>query len=492
MAERPNILWYCTDQQRFDTIAALGNQFINTPNLDRLASESAAFTRAYCQSPICSPSRASFLTGMYPSAVGVNGNGFHRFPRHYQDRLISKKLHDAGYDCGLIGKLHLASAFLRREERVNDGYDYFQYSHDHKGGNERGNEYVEWIKGQGVDHDTVLRPRGVVSTDDYRNSHKHPGFGGLSEPTPERDNVPPQLHQTHWCTEKAIEFIERNREPGKPWFLSVNPFDPHPPFDAPYEYYRRYDPAAMPGAYFEEGDIAHQRRLEAAGIDFQTVARRPEELRHKHIQASYYAMIEFLDDEFGRLLRYLDDTGRRQNTIVVFMSDHGEMLGDHGLALKGCRFYEGLARVPLMISYPGVVEPQVSDELIELVDIAPTLYELLGMDVPPFVQGRSAASWICGGEQSAPHREFARCEHYAATNLADETHGTMYRDRRWKLVVYHQKDICELYDLEEDPWEHRDLSEDPAYADIMRDLLRRSFDATVYAHPVQTDRYGPF
>ncbi|MCY3867178.1 MAG: sulfatase-like hydrolase/transferase [Chloroflexi bacterium] len=492
MPSRPNILWYCTDQQRFDTIAALGNAHINTPNLDRFVEESAVFTHAYCQSPICTPSRSSFLTGMYPSAVGVNGNGFRSFPRHFEDRLISKALRDAGYDCGLIGKLHLASAFLRREERVNDGYDTFQYSHDHKGGNERGNEYVEWIKGQGIDHNTVLRPRGIASLDDYRNSHEHIGFGGFMEPTAEADNVPPHLHQTHWCTEKAIEFISRSREPEMPWLLSVNPFDPHPPFDAPYEYYRRYNPESLPGAHFADGDLEHQRRLESANIDFQNRARHPDELRHKHIQASYYAMIEFLDHEFGRLLTFLDESGQRENTIIIFMSDHGEMLGDHGLALKGCRFYEGLARVPLMISWLGRIQPRIHDDLVELVDIAPTLYELVGMEVPPWVQGRSLASWICGGELHAPHREFVRAEHYAATNLADGTHATMYRDRRWKLVVYHQKKLCELFDLENDPWEHKDLSQDPEYAALKWELLQRSYDATVYARPAQTDRYGPF
>jgi len=492
MSNRPNILWYCTDQQRFDTIAALGNAHINTPNLDRFVAEAAVFTHAFCQSPICSPSRASFLTGMYPSAVGVNGNGFLRFPRHFEDRLITKALGDAGYDCGLIGKLHLASAFLRREERVNDGYDTFQYSHDHKGGNERGNEYVEWIKAQGIDHNTVLQARGIASLDDYRNSHEHIGFGGFMEPTAEADNVPPRLHQTYWCTEKAIEFIRRNRECDKPWLLSVNPFDPHPPFDAPYEYYRRYDPESLPGAHFAEGDLEHQRRLEAANIDFQNRARHPDDLRHKHLQASYYAMIEFLDREFGRLLTFLDESGLRENTIIIFMSDHGEMLGDHGLVLKGCRFYEGLMRVPLMISWLGRVQPRIHDELVELVDIAPTLYELAGMDVPLWVQGRSLASRICGGELNAPHREFVRAEHYAATNLADATHATMYRDRRWKLVVYHQKKLCELFDLENDPWEHKDLSQDPAYAELKWELLQRSYDATVYARPAQTDRYGPF
>ena len=492
MPPRPNILWYCTDQQRFDTIAALGNEHINTPNLDRFVAESAAFTGAFCQSPICSPSRASFLTGMYPSAIGVNGNGFRSFPRHYEDRLITNALRDAGYDCGLIGKLHLASAFLRREERVDDGYDYFQYSHDHKGGNERGNEYVEWIKAQGINHNTVLQPRGIASLDDYRNSHRDPGFGGFIEPTKDKDNAPPHLHQTHWCTEKAIEFIGRNREPDKPWLLSVNPFDPHPPFDAPYEFYRRYSAATLPGAHFEDGDIAHQRRLEAAGIDFQNRARHPDEFQHKQIQASYYAMIEFLDQEFGRLLDYLDETGQRENTIIIFMSDHGEMLGDHGLVLKGCRFYEGLTRVPLMISWPPRIQPQVSNELIELLDIAPTLYELLGLEVPPWVQGRSLANLITGGTPAGPHRDFVRCEHYAATNYPDKTHATMLRDRRWKLVVYHQKNICELYDLEADPWEHHDLSQDPDYAALKWDLLRKSYDATVYAHPAQTDEYGPF
>ena len=142
MENRPNILWYCTDQQRFDTIGALGNPHIHTPRLDEFVSQSTSFTHAYCQSPICTPSRASFMTGMYPSAISVTGNGNPVFPEYYEDRLISHVLADNGYDCGLIGKLHLASAFDGQENRVNDGYRYFQYSHDHGKPKAYGHEYA--------------------------------------------------------------------------------------------------------------------------------------------------------------------------------------------------------------------------------------------------------------------------------------------------------------------------------------------------------------
>ena len=118
--QKPNILWYCTDQQRFDTIATLGNHYIQTPHLDEFVSTGVAFTHAYCQSPICTPSRASFLTGMYPSALAVNGNGIEQFPPHYENRLIPHVLSQAGYDCGLVGKLHFSSAALGQEKRVND------------------------------------------------------------------------------------------------------------------------------------------------------------------------------------------------------------------------------------------------------------------------------------------------------------------------------------------------------------------------------------
>ena len=488
MTDRPNILWYCSDQQRFDSIGALNNPHAHTPRLDAFLKESVTFDTAYCQTPICTPSRSSFLTGMYPSAVGVNGNGNADWPSYYSERLVTNILDRAGYDCGLVGKLHLAGAADGREQRVDDGYRYFQYSHAPKGANDPGHDYAEWLRFQGVDPEALLLG---YSPETYRQGAKVKSFGGIYEPTEAQDNVPPHLHQTHWCTERAIDFIGMNRRPGQPWLLSVNPFDPHPVFDPPYEYFRRFDVASMPGAHFRDSDLAHQQRLADAGVDFQSQPQHPDAWQHKLVQAAYYAMVEQIDHEFGRLLDHLEAVGERDNTIVVFTSDHGEALCDHGLLLKGCRFYEGLTRVPLMISWPERYrQDTVSDALVELVDLVPTFLDAAEVETPYWVQGRSLTDVLTGSTQA--HRDFVRAEFYGAINYPDQTHATMYRDRRWKLVSYHGKDLFELYDLEQDPWEHDDLSQDPAHQEVLRDLMRRSFDATVYATPPFAPRALPF
>jgi len=492
MTKRPNILWYCSDQQRFDTIAALGNPHIHTPRLDQFMAQSVTFTHAFCQTPICSPSRASFLTGMYPSAINVTGNGYGEFPSHYEDRLITNHLAQQGYDCGLVGKLHLASAFQGQEKRVDDGYRSFEYSHAPKGPHKFGHDYAEWIRQQGVDPATLL-PDLSPGRESYLQGAEVKSFGGVYEPTAEQDTVPPHLHQTHWCTEKSIEFIEKNRDEAQPWLLSINPFDPHAPFDAPWEYFRRYDPETLPGAHFQESDLAHQQKLADAGVDFQSLPHHPDYWQHKQVQASYYAMIEQIDHEFGRLLDYLDETGQRENTIIIFMSDHGEMLCDHGLLLKGCRLYEGLVRVPLMVSWLGHFQQNViSDALVELMDLVPTFYDALDIETPYYVQARSLAPLLRGECPPDQHREFVRAEFFDAIDHPDRTHATMYREKRWKLVTYHDKNLFELYDLENDPWEHHDLADDPAHQEHKWEMVRKSFDATIQAHPPMPARVASF
>jgi len=455
----PNILWICTDQQRFDTIASLGNPHIRTPNIDRLVRDGVAFTHAYCQSPICTPSRASFLTGRYPSTVHGCMNGNDTWAEAAP--LVTKLLKDVGYDCGLAGKLHLAGAAYRMEPRpLDDGYRVFHWSHDPNDRWPTSHAYADWVHSQG-----------------YRLAELHES----------PDGIPARLHQTTWCADRAIEFM-REAHAG-PWLMSVNIFDPHAPFNPPKEYLDRYDPATLPGPYFRESDLDAQAKL--AGVDFQNPSRRPETFDAKWHQAAYYAMIELIDDNVGRMLDALEETGQRENTVVIFMSDHGETLGDHGLLLKGNRFYEGLVRVPLIVAWPGHFSAGlVSDALVELTDVAPTLLELADAPPPERMDGRSLLPILTGQADPHTHRDFVRCEYYRALNPdgpgrdggSFAVHfGTMHRTRMHKLCVYHGHPTGELFDLEADPWEFDNRWDDPAQAATRFELMKASFDGLAFA-----------
>ena len=199
-----------------------------------------------------------------------------------------------------------------------------------------------------------------------------------------------------------------------------------------------------------------------------------------------------IDDQLGRIIAALEETGQRDNTLIIFTSDHGETLGDHGLIQKGCRFYEGLVRVPLIFSWPGYVKSgQKSDALIELRDIAPLLLELAGIEVPERMQPHSLLPMLSGDQPPDEHRDFVRCEYYDALDQADGTFATMYRNRRYKLVVYHGHGLGELYDLQEDPDEFDNLWDSPDHADIKLDLMQRSFDASMLAMDRGPERIGP-
>lgn len=457
--DAPNVLWICTDQQRWDTIAALGFEGIRTPNIDRLCAEGTAFTHAYCQNPICTPSRASFLTGMYPRYLNACTNGNESWQN--EAPLVTKTLADAGYDCGLAGKFHLSAAHNRIEPRPNDGYRVFHWSHHPHDSWPEGHAYKDWLAKQGFEYGPLKKKSG----------------GG----------IPGKFHQTKWCADRAIDFMKEKRK--GPWLFSYNCFDPHPPLDPPREYLERIDPDKLPLPEWTDEDLREEGALSKAGVHFQSEAARHSEKKRREGLAKYWAMIEQIDDHVGRMLEALEESGQRENTVVIFTSDHGHMIGDHGLYNKGCRFYEGLVRVPLILSGPGIKKGQKSDALVELTDITPTLLEFAGLPAPAGMHGRSLLPVLRG--EKPDHREFVRCT-YTETLQGPQSWGTMIRDRRYKLSSYHGTGLGQLFDLEKDPAEHQNLWNDPAHAEIQARLMLQSFDAEAMSADSGSARIGRY
>jgi arylsulfatase A-like enzyme len=494
-SDQPNILWFCTDQQRYDTIACLGNSHIRTPVIDRLAAGGVAFTRAYCQSQICTPSRATFLTGRYPASHHVHRNGNAYFPDN--EKLVTKIFADAGYDCGLIGKLHLSRA-KGHEKRTDDGYRLFQWSH-HPLPNldPEHHAYHQWL----------AREQGVDPVKLYNETIK--SFCG--------PGVPAELHQTTWLADMAIRFIDEQRD--GPWLLSLNPFDPHPPFDPPPDYLERYDPEGLPPPLFRDSDLERQKAfaniaaqaLEAVDPDshmpedlqpaegdslVDTAYAPPSSFNGRAVKAAYYAMIEQLDTQLGRILDALEATGQRENTIVVYHSDHGELLGDHGLIYKGCRFFEGLVHVPMIVSWPGTIAAgRVSDALVELVDLPQTLLEAAGLPIPENMQGKSLLPLLEGQAPLHGHKPYVIAEFNDAlgsTARPMPTHASMYFDGRYKMAVYHGEGVGELFDLESDPGEFDNLWDDSGSRDLKADLLLRHLDAMMASSDAGIGRIGKY
>jgi arylsulfatase len=457
----PNILWICTDQQRFDTIQGLSNPIVKTPNLEKFMHDSVTFTNAFVQTPICSPSRGSFLTGRYPHVTSLRANGQRIRP---SERLVPRILADYEYTCGLAGKLHLSPCFGGRvEDRIDDGYEVFHWSHDISDQWPGRNDWYVWLERQGI---------------------KLPKF-------PAQQHVwgmpiDPKYSQTAWCADMAIQFM-RQQTVFNPWMFSCNIFQPHHPFYPTAEYLSHYDPAKMPDPAYREGELANKPIFQTvdhngayAGTDISFAKTSAEE--HRMVTAAYYAMIEQVDTEVGRMLQVLEETGQADNTIVIFMSDHGEMLGDHGIYLKGPYFYDCLTRVPLMIRWPGRFKQGTKvDALVELVDLAPTLLEAAGIPVSSGMQGRSLMPLLMG--QTSEHRDSVYIE-YLDANAAYAIPPMLssVRTREWKLTLCDKPRSGELYDLQKDPGEFTNLWNDPHHKDaqevMLQNLVARMIETT--------------
>lgn len=475
----PNILLICTDQQRFDALGAYGNDEIHTPHLDRLAEQGVLFENCYVNSPVCGPSRASLMSGRYVHAHGAWANGV-GLPAH--ERLFSRDLADHGYDCGLVGKFHVGGACSggRLEPRLDDGFRVFRWAHDPYPGSSE-NAYHRWLR--------AVRP-------DLYDSAVQAGAGtGF-------DAMPTEFHYSRWIGNETIDYLRRSRDPGKPFFFVANFFDPHHGFGAPKEYADAYRDKPLRRPVTRDQELAGKPPVltEASHRSYAGHARGYVEYTESElhdVKVNYYAMVSLVDDEVGRILAALDETGLAENTLVVFTSDHGEMLGDHQLMLKGPMMYECAVRVPLLMRWPaGLPAGERRAELVQWIDLASTFLAAAGAPPLPRGQGLDLLP-LARGEQDAPVRGWALCEYRNSGHPYPEpVHTTMLRRDHWKIVVYHgapsttRARTGELYDLDRDPAELDNLWDDPAHVAVRAELQESLLDVLVATEDRSQPRLG--
>jgi uncharacterized sulfatase len=499
---RPNILLVTTDQHHYACLGATEPR-LQTPALDRLAREGTRFTRAYTSNPVCTPARASIITGLYPSAHGAWTIGV-RLPEDVPT--VGQALGAAGYLTGLVGKAHFqpmrstpespsletAAAmrdldFWRRFSGPWYGFQQVELTRGHTDEASVGGHYALWMEEQGL---TTWR------------DHFRPWPPEPDSPPSRRQgawSLPQELHYTRWTVERSLAFVERAHAAGRPFFLWTSFHDPHPSYLVPEPWASHYRPEEMEPGQLVPGEHDHNpphfRLTQEARPDFgpwqETEWTNHGFRSHLHDRASlqrdmaiYYGMLSFVDHELGRLLDRLDALDLARDTLVVFTTDHGHFLGQHGLIAKGAFHYEELLRVPFLVRWPGEVPAgRVNDALQSTVDLSPTFLAAAGLPVPGLMQGLDELpAW----RSEAPTVR----DHVLVENRHQPTavHLRTYIDPRHKLTVYRDRPYGELWDLEADPGEVHNLWDDPGAAGLKERLLQAFLNAEVRREPTRMPR----
>ena len=457
---KPNILLIYTDQQRFDTIHALGNRWIRTPNLDRLAQEGVAFTHATTPSPVCLADRWSLHSGQWTSTHGCYSN-HHPGPRPPSD--IPNMLRDAGYVTGLSGKNH---SFLTAAD-----FDYWD-ENPMLESHPEWDEYRAWTR--------------------YRR-RKYPRLA--TEP------VPTSVTAEHAKTESALKFMDCCLDSGRPFFLWLSYLYPHTPYEAPEPYFSLYN--NLPPPRVETGGLA------AAGKPFRQQFHQHNndalipfsEEKINLMRQVYCGMVTLIDAEIGKILDFLDERGLANNTLLVFSSDHGDYQGDHGLMAKSPALYDALVRVPLIARWPGQIDAnRLDDRFASHIDLMPTFASAAAVPGPAQAQGVNLLPFLRDGGEGAAIRPYAISEYGVPgapydearllseglqgrvfTNPADDRlpwEGNpvalagrirMIRNHDWKLIA-EARGAGELYDLRADPHELANLWDNRQYANVRDEL----------------------
>ena len=443
--ERPNIIFIITDQQRFDTIAAHGYEYVDTPNIDRLANEGVSFTNCHVSAPSCAPSRASLFTGYYPHTTGILRNADQWNHSWIED------LSASGYQCINIGKMHTYPyhtplGFHERYVVENkDRYLEERYYFD------------EW--------DKALKARGLVKQQRelYRQRADYRERLGAFE-----WELPADMQSDNFVGDTATWWLRSKPKSDKPLFLEIGFPGPHPPYDPTPDWIEKYMGRDLPLQEVTEADLDSQPRA------FKVLRQHNNEIDHdsvhhllnptqeqRHLQRAYYlANVSMIDQKVGEIMQALEEGGYLDNSVVIFTSDHGDCLTDHGHSQKWT-MYEQITRIPMIVWSPGRYDAgKVVDGLCQQMDIGPTLLELADIDVPDTMEAKSLAAPLAG--EGWEPREYVYAEHGRDGILDSTDFMTMVRDERWKLVHFVDEDEGQLFDLESDRDEMVNLWRDPA------------------------------
>lgn len=500
MTQRPNILLITSDQQHWDTLGAT-NPRIRTPALDRLCAEGTRFTRAYCNNPVCSPSRATIITGQYPSWHGCWTIGV-KLPEDVPT--VGDVFQQHGFATTLIGKAHfqpLASApgqeSLECQPTLRDlpfwrgfhgpwyGFEHVEVARNHADESHAGQHYALWME-----------EKGLVNWRDYFQPWPPDPEAPRRQHTWE---LPEELHYSTWTAERTIASIERCAGEGRPFFTWASFHDPHPPYLVPEPWASMYDPDAMQPGTLEPGELdrmpPHFALTQQERPDFSAYRETPfpnhgfhshrtDPARLRKNMAVYYGMVSLMDQQIGRILAALDRLDLAENTLVVFSTDHGHFLGQHGLVAKGPFHYEDLLRVPFLVRWPGQVPAgQTSEALQALIDLPTTFLSACGVPAPGLMQGVDQMPVWRGEAPAARDEVLVEFRHQPTT-----VHLRTCIDDRYKITVYRDQTYGELFDLEADPEERHNLWDEPGCAALKGELLRRFVNAELKREPMRLPR----
>jgi arylsulfatase A-like enzyme len=515
VSEKPNFLFIMTDQHRADHLGCYGNNVLKTPNIDRIASNGVTFDKFYVANSTCMPNRATLITGRMPSNTGVLSNGQ---PLPVDSNTFVHVLRQGGYKTALFGKCHLQNSYPHGVEDWNyppyqDGapppigyrdsnltlrqgpdydsergdlwlsdpdrdvatpyYGFEEVKFCNAHGDGVHGHYIGWARRQCPEFDSLVGPRNALPSE------------GIENPIAWRTRVPEELYSTTFVEEMTTKFLEAQVNSDKPFFVQCSFNDPHHPFTPPGSYWGRFNPDDMilPSSFGADHNAPPplQTKLKEAHANGKRIEVRVEahavtEREAREAIALTYDMITFVDDAIGRLLERLEELGLAENTIVVFTSDHGDLMGDHGLMLKHCFHTEGTIRVPFVWADPTMTTHLNIRTSMRAgtIDIAATILGRTGLQPYHGMQGYDVIAHLTQGTEAKRHGMVleedeipfnANCDHFLRTRS--------FVSGPWRMTYWLEDDFGELYNRDEDPDEVRNLWNDDGVSNQKAELMEK-------------------